>query len=316
MTSNMSVTPEGDAAGVRLSKVFSPVAALDCSIHGAAVLSMTTNLSLTPEVMVTKRRLHPKLVDAPVVGSGGLDVCFVMDCTASMGPWIAAAKLTCKDMIAALPAEEQVKRLAFVAYRDFGDGEAEVHSFSRDVDSVTQFIDGQVARGGNDLPEDVAGGLAAALALDWTSETRAIVLIADAPCHGLKYHCDHDAHPLGDPTGLSMTTLMSNCRKSHIDFTFVQLTDSTDQMQAVLRAHYAQAAGPTNIRKFELRDLRETIRAAGGIASMSTCVGGASMAAVSAMSSAVTPSLMSAIATTTARATTYSAPMSAPAVMA
>merc|ERR1712137_405427 len=109
------------------------------------------------------------------------------------------------------------------------------------------------ADGGEDVPEDVAGGLAAALGLRWRSETRTVVLVTDAPCHGQKYHDTADSYPQGDPTGLSMVQLMSAFRHSNIDFTFVQLTPCTDKMQGMLRRAYELSAGPENIRKLELR---------------------------------------------------------------
>jgi hypothetical protein len=38
------------------------------------------------------------------------------------------------------------------------------------------------------LQEDIVGGLNKVLELNWTSNTRLVVHIADAPCHGKKYH--------------------------------------------------------------------------------------------------------------------------------
>merc|ERR1712227_1007293 len=69
-------------------------------------------------------RVMPPTARAPVLGAGGLDICFVMDCTSSMAPWIEAAKTTVKDMIAALPPDVPNKRVGFVGYRDFNDGPA------------------------------------------------------------------------------------------------------------------------------------------------------------------------------------------------
>lgn len=234
----------------------------------------------------------PKPPPAPAAGSDNdLDICFVMDCTGSMQPWIEASKQTIKDMIQALPSEAEHKRVAFVGYRDFCDGPAQVHQFTENVGNVTQFINRQTAFGGGDAAEDVAGGLADALGLNWASQTRTLVLIADAPCHGQRYqphaHASDD-YPQGDPTGLSMTTLMQACRTSGIDFTFVQLTSETDTMQRRLEQAYQSAAGPENINKFELRDLRQIIQATGGVAAM----GDGRAAYVNQMlSAAVTPTI-------------------------
>lgn len=243
-------------------------------------------------------RSMPAQPPAPIVGSKGLDVCFVMDCTASMGPWIEAAKATLKDMIRDLPSEEPNKRVAFVAYRDLADGPAQCRSFTQDVDSVTQFIDSQSPMGGDDIPEDMAGALAVALGLDWRAETRTLVLVSDAPCHGSKYHNETDMFPQGDPTGLSMVALMRALRTAHIDFTFVQLCDGTHKMQDMLRTAYETAAGPENIRKFELRDLRGIIQAAGGAHGEAT---------YAMLTAAVSPTLCMSYASTSAGRTMYSA---------
>merc|ERR1719420_2809321 len=119
----------------------------------------------SPPRNAEKRRM-PKPPSPPVAGSGGLDICFVMDCTGSMSPWIEASKQTIRDMIQALPAEEAHKRVAFIGYRDFMDGPAQTLGFTERVEDVVRFIDGQHAFGGGDAAEDVAGGLADALAQD------------------------------------------------------------------------------------------------------------------------------------------------------
>jgi hypothetical protein len=38
--------------------------------------------------------------------------------------------------------------------------------------------------------------------MKWTATAKYAVLIADAPCHGKKYHKEHDTYPEGDPLGL------------------------------------------------------------------------------------------------------------------
>lgn len=66
---------------------------------------------------------------------------------------------------------------------------------------------------GDDVPEDVAGGLKLATKLSWTSPTRLCILIADAPCHGRMYHGSmRDRYPDGCPSGLNPSTLMYNLK--------------------------------------------------------------------------------------------------------
>ena len=60
------------------------------------------------------------------------------------------------------------------------------------------------ATGGGDAPEDVAGGFENALKQDWQAKSRYAIFIADAPCHGKKYHNHEfgdDSYPEGDPKG-------------------------------------------------------------------------------------------------------------------
>merc|ERR1712150_16774 len=145
--------------------------------------------------------------------------------------------------------------------------------------------------------------------LEWMSQTRTLVLIADAPCHGEKYHdyVTSDDYPLGDPTGLSMTRLLQFCRTSGIDFTFVQLTSDTNKMQKLFRQIYEAAAGPENINKFELRDLREIIDSIGGM----TSIGDGKALYVSTMlSAAITPTIQSSYTQQQSGVQTYSAPVS------
>lgn len=301
---------DGVSGSAAASEVSALATAVSSWVSTAASMLWSSSVAPVPVAVASPpwqpaspdyRRAMPLLPRVAAAGSGGLDICFVMDCTGSMGPWIEAATTTIKDMISGLPASESCKRVAVVAYRDFGEGEPEVQQFSENLAEVTRFLDRQAATGGDDPPEDIAGALSAALGLQWVSETRTVVLVTDAPCHGSKYHDDHDNYPQGDPTGLSMVRLMQGFRCASIDFTFVQLTSGTDKMQSMLRRAYESAAGAENVRKFELRDLRDIIEKAGGATAVYS-----SPPAVSAMlSAAVAPSLSASLMSTKIGSTSY-----------
>ena len=51
------------------------------------------------------------------------------------------------------------------------------------------------------MPEDVAGAFENALKQKWEAKSKYAIFIADAPCHGKKYHDCGDDHPQGDPKG-------------------------------------------------------------------------------------------------------------------
>jgi hypothetical protein len=56
-------------------------------------------------------------------------------------------------------------RATFIGYRDFGDQKRfEIQPFTEDIQKVREFISKCSATGGNDMPEDVAGGLKQCLA--------------------------------------------------------------------------------------------------------------------------------------------------------
>merc|ERR1712048_493705 len=71
------------------------------------------------------------------------------------------------------------------------------------VSEMETFLGRVVAQGGDDIPEDMAGGLESCLQLPWKSSSiKIIVIITDAPCHCKRFH----GYPPGDdkhPTGSS-----------------------------------------------------------------------------------------------------------------
>ena len=74
--------------------------------------------------------------------------------------------------------------------------------FTEDIETLKSVVARQEAFGGEDGPEDVCGGLREALAFEWTAQKRHLFLVADAPCHGERYHGMPDSYPSGDPTKL------------------------------------------------------------------------------------------------------------------
>ena len=179
-----------------------------------------------------------------------VEVCFVMDCTGSMASLIMACQetvITIADNIREQCGENMRIRMAFVAYRDYQTGSSlvydppgkpEVCPFTEDIDHLRSFVRSQQATGGGDGPEDICGGLREALKLGWQGESRHLFLIADAPCHGSKYHGMTDNYPDGDPTNLVpeiqfeelMGALQVNCK-------FLKLNSHTDKMMAVINGH-------------------------------------------------------------------------------
>ena len=175
-------------------------------------------------------------------------VCFVMDCTASMEPWIRTARHEILNIIDYVEARHPYAdiRVGFVGYRDHGDTERVfLHDFS-DVPELVTFLGTVVAKGGDDAAEDVAGGLRQAHTLSWDrSDLCLLYHIADAPAHGMLYHNEDvsDAYPEGDPLGLDPATILRQLSKEGFDYTFVRITHHTDKMMDIFENAYRKGPG-------------------------------------------------------------------------
>lgn len=154
--------------------------------------------------------VEPKTTESaspPTPPSGppsSLDLCFVLDCTGSMGSYIASAQANIKGIIEHIQASEKSDvQFGLVEYRDHHAGEVfctRVHAFTSNITQMRADINACSAAGGGDGPEAVAAGLYEALNMNWRKDaTKICVLIADAPPHGLEPH--GDSYPNGDPDG-------------------------------------------------------------------------------------------------------------------
>lgn len=135
-----------------------------------------------------------------------LDLVFCMDCTGSMGSYIAAAQRTILDIIEKLVAFEKTDvRFGLVAYRDHPPQDSSfithVFPFTNSRKEITDNVNWMKASGGGDGPEAVAAGLKAAYDMPWRpTATKIVILIADAPPHGLGE--SGDGFPEGSPDGV------------------------------------------------------------------------------------------------------------------
>ena len=70
--------------------------------------------------------------------------------------------------------EAAVVRVAFVAYRDYGDGTKhfEILDFTDDISLFSDFVGRITASGGGDTPEDVLGAINQTLHLNWKAANK------------------------------------------------------------------------------------------------------------------------------------------------
>lgn len=182
---------------------------------------------------------------------GPLDVVLMLDCTGSMGTWIEAAKAKLKAITTQLAEwfnTEGALRVGFIGYRDHNDHmQLEVAPLTESTEAVQTVIDRQQASGGGDLPEDVAGAFKEAIGLAWRPDaTKLLIHIADAPCHGKKYHGGAelgDAYPAGDPNGLEPSEQVAALARAGVDYCLYDVGGGNEvaPMAAVLKASYDAA---------------------------------------------------------------------------
>ena len=180
------------------------------------------------------------------MASPRVKICFLVDCTASMGPWIHQAKTKMSDMVGDIRSEHPnaIVQTAFVGYRDYGDQEKLiVHDF-QDPQTLMRNIRNVEALGGDDQAEDVLNGLERALrSVEWANaDVKCLIHIADAPAHGLWFHSIHlsDRYPRGDPSGVDPREYVERLSFLDVQYTFVRITDDTDKMVGVFHDVYNQ----------------------------------------------------------------------------
>ena len=185
----------------------------------------------------------------------GLDLCLIMDATVSMKKFIEQCQQTLlKIFDEAQKISGGVVRVAFIAYRDHGlknqfewmdfkSNGAELEELRSCIAAVkaSTII---LAGGDVDPPEDVAGAFEHVKSFSWKSNTRLIFHVADAPCHGNKYHdCRWtDNFPGGDPK-FDPEEAIRYFARDRIDYYFLRLDDYTDIMCKKFEKAYRDEVG-------------------------------------------------------------------------
>lgn len=134
-----------------------------------------------------------------------LDLCFLCDCTASMGEYISAAQDNIRQIVDRVASSEKADvRFALICYRDHPPEDdtyvTRVFPFTQAVAKMQSYVASMAPEGGGDGPEAVTAALHDTLEMPWRiGATKIAVLIADAPPHGLEP--EDDGFPDGDPQG-------------------------------------------------------------------------------------------------------------------
>lgn len=154
-----------------------------------------------------------------------VDICFVVDTTGSMGPFINEAKLKLVETVRRLSGDSSIQlQVALVEYRDHPPQErsfvTRVYALTPDLAKVQKAIRKLSASGGGDHPEAVYDGVAAACReLDWREHSlRFAVLVGDAPPHGYLAHRGPDGFANGCPCGLDELAVAAIAERERVTF--------------------------------------------------------------------------------------------------
>ncbi|CAG8780993.1 7719_t:CDS:1, partial [Racocetra persica] len=110
--------------------------------------------------------------------SMNVDLCFVLDCTGSMSAYIEAAREHILKVASYVNSNNSNIEfwVGFCGYRDHCDGSdrLQIFDFTNSLEKFKAYLTNKVkAKGGGDAPEDVLGGLNAAITqMTWSNATR------------------------------------------------------------------------------------------------------------------------------------------------
>ena len=190
-----------------------------------------------------------------------LDLLFIMDITESMQDLLDETRDSIKYILDKIKRDSPGidVRFAYEGYRDFADlKEGQKYytiDFETDLDLFKSKLNEIKAIGGGDDAEDVAGGLNAGLKMNWRSNARYAILIADAPGHGNQYHDNdvQDDYGNGDPNGLVLEELMEKYVDNNINLCLTKIDDYTDIMfDRMMQAYKLRSAQSKDKPKIEV----------------------------------------------------------------
>ena len=168
--------------------------------------------------------------------NSSLDIAFLVDCTGSMRSYIAETKKDIEQIVSSIKETFENKiQVAFVGYRDHSDGHKRIEclQFTEDIAEFRAFVSGIIADGGGDTPEDVLGGMEAAVNLGWSAKNKVLFHVGDAPQHGPRFHnlgSSADHYYDHEPRSLQVEELLSTIKQLKINYFFAKINESTDKM--------------------------------------------------------------------------------------
>ena len=181
------------------------------------------------------------------------DIVFLIDSTASMGPYIEAAKSESKNISKILrnTYPEMNFQYGYIFYRDPIDSKEDIHEMINLTDQVNDlpYEIGKIkAIGGGDLPEDWVGAYKKVNNdINWRNGNKVIFHIADAGAHGKRF-TPSDKYP--DEEKKLIKEIEICCSKNIKIFAFVIEEDSRNSFIECKKI-YQSKGGTYEIYNFE-----------------------------------------------------------------
>ena len=174
-----------------------------------------------------------------------LDLLFIMDNTGSMEAYFDKMKASLIDIIDKIQEKKPEIEIdiGYIGYKDvkeINNKECKIISFTKDYNFIKNEIDNITIGGGDDTAEDVAWGFEQANKLKWTSNAKFAILIADAPCHGLKYHDKNliDNFKNGVVGRKNIEESIKEMIEKQISLFCIKLNETTDIMHGIFEKIY------------------------------------------------------------------------------
>ena len=167
-----------------------------------------------------------------------LDLLFIMDLSCSMNPYYDQAKNNIINIMNRITFENPGINVSvgFIGYIDIDVYGNPVGNYVNidftlnhtELEEKIPEIIGCFYNG--DLPEDMAWGFEMALDKNWKYNARAIVLIADYPCHGTKYHTMDDIFPNGSPNRKNIEKSIEELAKNNVSLYCIRILEYSEKM--------------------------------------------------------------------------------------
>ena len=189
------------------------------------------------EEIETTERMEAFISEINVEEKTSLDLLFVMDLTGSMNRFFEEAKENVINIINRIIEECPGIDInfGFIGYKDIPQTTQEDYiniDFTKEYQKLQNTIkDIKTGGGKGDDPEDVAWAMEMALYKSWKNNARFLIFIADAPCHGWKYHnITTDIYPDGGENRRNIEVLIKELAEKNISLFCIKLRTTTDIM--------------------------------------------------------------------------------------